>query len=177
MWPPTLNWCHLRGRNFQLHNGNGSSHTCPVLDCLGRWQSDHTYCHFTNSVNLMQTMKILMGSLDWHITVFIIHLWRCLWLYCSGLARVKGKPKLTPKATITSAFQNISNELETFIACGHKTKDTTPLNIWRREALKEEMLDNLPGTILKTTMGKVLRDRVGHVDTILNWTELHILDK
>lgn len=89
-------------------------------------------------------------------------------MYCLGLARVKGKPKLTPKATITSAFQNISNELETFIACGQETKDTTPLNIWRREALKEEMLDNLPGNILKTTMGKVLRDRVGHVDTILN---------
>ena len=30
------------------------------------------------------------------------------------------------------------------ITCGHKAKDITPLIAWRRKALKEEVLDNLP---------------------------------
>ena len=30
--------------------------------------------------------------------------------------------------------------------CRHKAKDITPLTAWRREALKEEVLDNLPWT-------------------------------
>ena len=36
--------CSLYGLNLQLDNAGGSSHPCPPLDCLKRWQSDHT-CH------------------------------------------------------------------------------------------------------------------------------------
>ena len=38
--------CQTRyGLNLQLDNGGGSSHPYPLLDCLKRWQSDHTYHH------------------------------------------------------------------------------------------------------------------------------------
>ena len=33
--------CSLFGLSLQLDNGGGSSHPCPPLDCLKRWQSDH----------------------------------------------------------------------------------------------------------------------------------------
>ena len=37
-----LRWIAQSGLNLQLDNGGGSSHPCPSLDCLKRWQSDHT---------------------------------------------------------------------------------------------------------------------------------------
>ena len=37
--------CSLYSLNLQLNNGGGSSYPCPPLDCLKRWQSDHTCCH------------------------------------------------------------------------------------------------------------------------------------
>ena len=77
------------------------------------------------------------------------------------------------------------------MTCGHKAKDITPLTAWRREALKEEALDDLPwkdkrgpssdgqtniGTVSKVKLGKLLRDGVERIimgfskqiDTILN---------
>ena len=37
--------CSLYGLNLQLDNGSGSSHPCPPLHWLKRWQSDHTCLH------------------------------------------------------------------------------------------------------------------------------------
>jgi len=37
--------CSLYGRNHHFANRGGSSHPCPLLDCLKRWQSEHTYHH------------------------------------------------------------------------------------------------------------------------------------
>ena len=65
--------------------------------------------------------------------------------------------------------------------CGCKAKDITPLTARRREAWKEEALNNLPwertiinqtniGTVSKATLGNLLRDRVECIVTILNWT-------
>jgi len=37
--------CGLYGLSLQLDNGGGSSHPCLPLECLKRWQSDHTYAN------------------------------------------------------------------------------------------------------------------------------------
>ena len=73
--------------------------------------------------------------------------------------------------------------------CRHKAKDITPPIAWRREAWKEEALDDLPwkdergpssirrniGTVSKATLGELLREaRMGFselIDTTLDWTE------
>ena len=78
-----------------------------------------------------------------------------------------------------------------YTTCGHKAKDITRSIAWRREALKEEALDDLPwkdergpSSIRRTvepfwkmTVGKLQRDGSGahrgfseRIDTILNLT-------
>ena len=47
-------WCSLYCLNLQLDDGGGSSHTCPPLDCLKMWQSDHT-CHHPHRFNELAT--------------------------------------------------------------------------------------------------------------------------
>ena len=76
-------------------------------------------------------------------------------------------------------------ELETLSSDGHKAKDTTPSIAWRREAEKEEALNDLPredanlpnniGTVSKANIGETperrSRANMGfpeHIDTILN---------
>jgi len=62
-------------------------------------------------------------------------------VYYPGHTGVKGndrKDRLTGKATL------ISGLLLGRSACGHKAKDITPSIAWRREAWKEEALDDLP---------------------------------
>ena len=81
--------------------------------------------------------------------------------------------------------------------CGRKTKDTTPSTAWRREAWKEEALDDLPWkdergpSSIRRTLEMFQRQRWGsfwetwwnaynyvltvRIGTILNWTELLIL--
>ena len=44
-----LRWIAQYGLNLQLDNGGGSSHPCPPLDCIKRWQSDRT-CHHPHSL-------------------------------------------------------------------------------------------------------------------------------
>ena len=48
--------------NHQLDNGGGSSHPCPLLDHLKRWQSDHA-CRHPHRFNELAT-KIRMGNQD-----------------------------------------------------------------------------------------------------------------
>ena len=76
--------------------------------------------------------------------------------------------------------------------CGHNTKDTTPSIACRREAWKEEALDDLPWkdergpssirwtrTVSKATMGKLLRDGAeriwafpsAYIPSWMNWTK------
>ena len=79
--------------------------------------------------------------------------------------------------------------------CGHKAKDIIPSIAWKREAWKEEALDNLPWkdergpSSVRWTLepfqrqcwGKLPRDGVKRkmmgfserIDSILNWTELN----
>ena len=49
-----------------------------------------------------------MGSPDWHVLMFDIHLQRILWTYCPGHAGVKGNyrsDRLASKATITGGLR------------------------------------------------------------------------
>ena len=75
--------------------------------------------------------------------------------------------------------------------CGHKSKDITLPIDWRREAWKEEALDDLPwkgeramvnqtiiGTISKATLGELLRNGIERIwafpnASIPSWTELN----
>ena len=78
--------------------------------------------------------------------------------------------------------------------CGHKAKDITPSITWRREALKEEVLDDLPWkdergpSSIRQTLEPFKRQHWGNfwetewntymgfskcIDTVLNWTELY----
>ena len=77
-----------------------------------------------------------------------------------------------------------------YTTCRHKAKDITLWIAWRREAWKQEVLDNLlwkdergsssirqTRTISKAMLGKLLRwggacmGFFEHIDTILNWTD------
>ena len=81
--------------------------------------------------------------------------------------------------------------------CGQKAKDITPSMAWRREALKEEVLDDLPWkgergpSSIRWTFEPFQRQRWENdwetggahmtfserINTILNWTELNQLTK
>ena len=66
-------------------------------------------------------------------------------MYCPGHARVKGNhgaDRLAGKATLTSAL--LLGRSEVLRSLRHKVKDITPSIDWRREAWKEEALDDLP---------------------------------
>ena len=44
----------------------------------------------TDSMSLLQKVKSGMGSPDWNVSMFDIHLQKLLWVYCPGHAGVKG---------------------------------------------------------------------------------------
>ena len=48
------------------------------------------------------------------------------------------------RAKQVACFSERVEELETLTTCGYKAKDITPLIAWRREAWKEEALDDRP---------------------------------
>ena len=70
--------------------------------------------------------------------------------YCPGHAGVKGSDRagrLAGKATLTSGLLLGRSEMLRSLrhtSCGHKASDITPSIAWRREAWKEEALDDLP---------------------------------
>ena len=66
----------LYSLNLQLDNGGGSSHPCPPLDCLKRWQSDHT-CHHLHRFNELATKwkvewEAQTGMCRWSTSTFEI---------------------------------------------------------------------------------------------------------
>ena len=69
--------CNPSGLNLQLENGNGHNHTYCPLDCLERWQSDHT-CHHSHMFSELCT-KCKMEIPDMHVTMYDIHLSRLFW--------------------------------------------------------------------------------------------------
>ena len=58
-------------------------------------------------MSLLQKVKNGMGSPDWHVSVFDIHLQKLLWIHCPGHAGVKRNDRadrLAGKATLTSGL-------------------------------------------------------------------------
>ena len=58
--------CSLYSLNLQFDNGGGSSHSCPPLDCLKKWQS-HAII-LTDSMSLLQ--KVKSGMCQWSTTTY-----------------------------------------------------------------------------------------------------------
>ena len=132
--------CSLKyGLNLQLDNGGRSSHPCPQLDCLKGWQSDHT-CHHPHRFNALVTEREKWyGKPDWNVSMVDIHFWKLLWVHCPGHAGVQGNDwadRLAGKATITSSLLKCLMNLRHYL--------WVQSIVWRREAWREEVLDNLP---------------------------------
>ena len=144
------------------------------------WRGDSRTTHailLTDSVCLLQKMKSGRRKPDWNVPMVDIHFQKPLWVYCSGHAGLKGNDRavrLADKVTITNEKACISDGLKCWRAwdttTGHKAKGITPSIAWRREAWKEEALDDLPwkgreraiasqtniGTVSRATLGKLL---------------------
>ena len=75
-----------KGLDAQLYNRNGSSQTCSPLDCLKKWQLDHTgyraYILSQSEIQRACKVKSEVKSAGWHVIMFEIHLQRLLWVCC-----------------------------------------------------------------------------------------------
>lgn len=84
----------VQGLTTQLDHENGSSRTCSQLNWTA--SKGHSQTAFVLSLkdlmSLLQKVQSQIGSQDWRekTKMFDIYLWRFLWMYCSGHARVKG---------------------------------------------------------------------------------------
>ena len=104
----------------------------------------------TDLVSLLQKVKSGMGSPDWNMSMVNVHLWKLLWVYCPGHAGMKGNDRAdtetgrqsNPHKWLAASRKRSVEKLET-LAVGIKAKDITPSIAWRREAWKEEVLDDL----------------------------------
>ena len=99
-----------------------------------------------DSMSLLQKVKSGMGSPDWNVSMVDIHLQKLLWVYCPGHAGVKGNDRtdrLAGKATLTSGLLLRRSEVLRSLRHYLQVKDITPSIAWRREARKEEALDDL----------------------------------
>ena len=137
--------CSLYGLNLQLDNGGRSSHPCPPLDCLKRWQSDHT-CHHPGRFYELAT-KCDKPILAWVnvSTSTLINSCGCTSLNMAEWREVIEHIDWREKQRAQVAC--VSEDLKCWWAwnttCGHKAKDITPSTAWRREAWKEEVLGDL----------------------------------
>ena len=132
------------GLNFQLDNGCGSS---IPLDCLKRWQSDHTY----HQPHRFDQPTIKKGKVEWEMhVVFLCSTSTCkescgctvLNMLDSNRAdKLAGKPTTTNGLRLWSS--DLFQELQS-LPVDTKPNDITQSITWRREAWKEESLDNVP---------------------------------
>ena len=117
--------------------------------CPKRWQSDHT-CHHPDGSNELATK-----SEKWNGKPRLECQWSTSTFQNSSVCTALDMPKwremiehIDWQAQQPSQVACFSEDLKCWEAwdttCGHKAKDITPLIAWRRKALKEEVLDNLP---------------------------------
>ena len=186
--------CGLSGLNLHLDNGNGNSHTCHAL----RWiasRGDSQTLHaiiLTDSMSLLQKVKSEMRSPDWHVSVFIIHLRRILWVYCPEHAVVKGNDRadrLVGKATITGGLRlgrsemlrNLRHFLWAQSQVHHTIGRLKERGVERGNAQRSSLRgreraivnQNNIGTVSRATLRKLLRDRV---ECIMGFPECIVLD-
>ena len=126
----------------------------------------HQVKEMTDSASLLPTLRRGRGSPDCLecVSVVDIQLQKRLWAYCPGHAQVKGNDRadrLAGRAPLTSGLRLGRPEVSQTLPWGHKTRtiqyttllslyreicllNTTPSIAWRREAWKEETVDDLP---------------------------------
>ena len=135
----------------------------------------------------------------WNVSIVDICLRKLLWMDCLDLLEWrKTTEQIDWLAKQPSQVACFSEDLKCWEAwdttCGHKVNHITPSIAWRREASKEEALDDLQslkeqeraivnqtniGTVSKGTLGKLLTDGLERIcafpsaDTILNWIEMN----
>ena len=203
--PHSVHWClsHQRpdrvGLQFeqsQFDSGGGNSHLRPPLDCLKRWQSDHT-CHHPHRVKELATKsKKWNGKPRLECVDGQIYLWKLLWVYCPGHAGVKGNndraDRLAGKVTVTSGLllgrSEVLKSLRHYLQAqsqGHHTIDRLEERgveggSARRSSLNGReraiVMQTKIGIVSKATLG--MRDGVqriiigfsDRIDTILNRT-------
>ena len=124
--------------NLQLDNGCGSSHPCPPLDCMKRWQPDDTCHHPHRFKSLLQKVKSGMGNPDWNVSMADIHLWKPLWVYCPGHVGVKGNDQADRLWFVSEKIWSVE-KLETVPA------GTKPRTSRYQTPGGERHWDNLPG--------------------------------
>ena len=90
--------------NWQLIQENSKSQDLIVYTDRGDSETIHVII-LTDSLSLLvlQKVKSVMGSPDWHVSMFDIHLQRILWVYGPGHAGVKGNGR-AGKATTTGGL-------------------------------------------------------------------------
>ena len=135
--------CSLYSLTLKLDNGGGSSHPCPPLDCLKRWQSDNT-CPviLADSMSLLQKVKSVMC---WWLTSAFKNSCRCTALDMPEWREMT--EQIDWRAKQPSQMACFSEDLKCWEASDatsrHKAKDITTLTACRRKVLKEEALDDL----------------------------------
>ena len=169
------------------------AHVCiPTSDLKGKWSNDASS---SDSMSLLQKVKSEMESPDWNVSMVDIHLQKLLWVYCPGQAGLKGTTEqIDWQAKQPSQMACFLEDPKCwgawYTTCGHKAKDITPSIAWRREAWKEEAVENLPWkdergpSSIRQTLELFQRWCWGNFweaewsfwelrDTILNWTDLN----
>ena len=116
---------------------------CLPLDCLKRWQSDHTATIRTDSMKV--EWEVQTGMCQWSTSTFENS------CGCTALDIPEWREMTDQtdwRAKQPSQVVCFSEDLQCWGArdttCGYKAKDITPSITWRREAWKEEALDDLP---------------------------------
>ena len=112
------------------------THALRWIASRGDSQTTHATI-LTDSMSLLQKVKSGMGSPDWHVSMFNIHLRKVIWEYCPGHAGVNGNDRadeLAGKATITGRLRlrrsDVLRSLRQYLR--HNAKDITPSIAWRR---------------------------------------------
>ena len=194
--------CSLCRLNHQVDNGGRSSHPGWMLDCLKRWQSDHTCHHPYTSYRFSElATKSGMGSPYWHTSIHVSMFWHppsnthveVLPWTCQNWREMT--EQIGWQAKQPSQVVCILEDLKCWGAwgtySGHKAKDITvftPSTDWRKEAWTEEMLGDLAWKDCQSderwkfqrVLGKRLRDGVDCIlwaflsAPILSWSELTI---
>ena len=140
-------------------------------------------------MSLLQLMKCGMGSSDWHVSMFHIHLRKLLWVYCPGHAGMKGNDRadrLAGKATLTSGLllgrSEVLRSLRHYLRAqsqGHHTIDRleergADRGSARRSSLKGRerttVSQTSTGTVSKATLEKPLTDRVERIILWAFWS-------
>ena len=157
------------------------THSLRWIASRGESQTTHAII-LTGSIGLLQKVKSKMGRIDWNVSMVDIHLRKLLWVYCPRHAGMKGNDRagrLAEKASLIRGLllgrSEVLRSLRHFLwaqSQGHHTIDHLQGGERRRKRkrymifLKERgaiVNQTNIGTVSKTTLGKLLTDRVERI--------------